>query len=184
MKTCKVNFGDQYGQLTVIRSVAGDRRGNSYFLCLCTCGNEHKAAARHLLSGKIKSCGCLLHRHGTDHPNYGGYEELTGDYWNNVANHAGGLYGRNKIEFSVTIQEAWNLYLKQNRLCALSGLPIRMGYREHQTASLDRIDSAKGYTPDNVQWVHKDINRMKNTYGQDYFIDMCKKIAQFQERKT
>jgi hypothetical protein len=48
---------------------------------------------------------------------------------------------------------------------------------EH-TASLDRIDSSKGYCEDNVQWVHKDINRMKNTFDQDYFISLCKLIAE------
>lgn len=43
--------------------------------------------------------------------------------------------------------------------------------------SLDRIDSKKGYVVGNVQWVHKDINRMKNTFPQDYFIQVCKQIA-------
>ena len=45
------------------------------------------------------------------------------------------------------------------------------------TASLDRIDSSKGYVIGNVQWVHKDINIMKNKFDNQYFIDMCKKIA-------
>jgi hypothetical protein len=45
------------------------------------------------------------------------------------------------------------------------------------TASLDRIDSSKGYEEGNIQWVHKHINFMKRTYSQEYFIDMCKKVA-------
>jgi archaellum component FlaC len=42
------------------------------------------------------------------------------------------------------------------------------------TASLDRVDSAKGYIKGNVQWVHKDINMMKQQYSQEYFIQMCR----------
>ena len=46
-----------------------------------------------------------------------------------------------------------------------------------KTASLDRIDSNKGYTKDNVQFVHKDINWMKQDFEQNKFIEYCKKVA-------
>ena len=46
------------------------------------------------------------------------------------------------------------------------------------TMSLDRIDNNKGYIEENVQWVHKDINMMKRIYSQDYFIYMCKLVAE------
>ena len=45
------------------------------------------------------------------------------------------------------------------------------------TASLDRIDSSKGYVKDNVQWVHKDINRMKWNFPQDKFVKLCSFVA-------
>ena len=45
------------------------------------------------------------------------------------------------------------------------------------TASLDRIDSNKGYIKNNVQWVHKHINTMKMHMTDREFIDMCKKVA-------
>jgi hypothetical protein len=46
-----------------------------------------------------------------------------------------------------------------------------------QTASLDRIDSSKGYEIDNIQWVHVMVNMCKNKYPQDKFVEMCKAIA-------
>ena len=50
---------------------------------------------------------------------------------------------------------------------------------QHQktTASLDRIDSNKGYVEGNVQWVHVDVNYMKLDYDQDYYINICRLIA-------
>jgi hypothetical protein len=41
------------------------------------------------------------------------------------------------------------------------------------TASLDRIDSSRGYIEGNVQWVHKMANMCKQHYSQKRFIDMC-----------
>lgn len=49
--------------------------------------------------------------------------------------------------------------------------------RIEASASLDRIDSSKGYEQGNVQWVHKDINNMKQSFSQDKFIDWCKKVV-------
>jgi len=70
------------------------------------------------------------------------------------------------------------LYERQNRKCAISGLPIVFGkHNTETTASLDRIDSAIGYEKDNIQWVHKDVNIMKNIFPLEYFLGMCKKIT-------
>lgn len=60
--------------------------------------------------------------------------------------------------------------------CALSGWEISIDYL-CQTASLDRIDSTKPYTPFNIQWVHTMVNMCKNKYDQRKFIEMCKAIA-------
>jgi len=41
------------------------------------------------------------------------------------------------------------------------------------TASLDRINNDLGYIEGNVQWVHKDVNRMKWAFTQDRFLELC-----------
>ena len=51
------------------------------------------------------------------------------------------------------------------------------------TASIDRIVSRypngqpADYTLDNIQWVHKTINRMKNKYSDAVFIRFCEHVA-------
>ena len=45
--------------------------------------------------------------------------------------------------------------------------------------SIDRIDSNKGYSRDNIQLVYPKINMMKFTYSQDEFIDLCKRVSNY-----
>lgn len=80
--------------------------------------------------------------------------------------------------WDITIEDVWNLYEQQDGVCELSGIPI--GWAEKgltATASIDRIDSAEGYILENVQLVHKDINFMKQQFDQQYFVDLCKQVA-------
>ena len=70
------------------------------------------------------------------------------------------------------------LYARQGGMCALTGWSIGWAaVGPNHTASLDRIDSSRGYTKDNVQLVHKDINMMKQAFGQQYFVDACAAVA-------
>lgn len=79
---------------------------------------------------------------------------------------------------NITIQQVHELWETQGRKCALSGTPI--GFYDcgnNHSCSIDRIDSSKEYILNNIQLVHKDVNIMKNKFENQYFIDMCKKIA-------
>jgi len=111
-----------------------------------------------------------------------GYEEINGRYWYSIV-HSAKL--RN-LEFNITIQDAWQLYLYQNKQCAQSGVDIvfkNIGNNQNeQTASLDRIDSSKGYTIDNIQWVHKTINRMKTNLSVTEFHQWCKLVIEHKEK--
>ena len=86
------------------------------------------------------------------------------------------------IKFDVSIDYLSNLIINQNYRCALSGvcitLPKNVKERTNSmfTASLDRIDSGRGYFEDNVQWVHKHVNQMKFDFDQEYFLKLCSKI--------
>lgn len=84
--------------------------------------------------------------------------------------------------FEITIEHAWELFLAQDRRCALSGEPIAFGSLAPRapnppTASLDRIDPDVGYIAGNVQWVHKTINLMRNTLSIRDFVAWCHLIA-------
>ncbi len=107
-----------------------------------------------------------------------GYKDISGRYWTSVISGA----KRRNLQFEITNKQCWKLFIKQKRKCAISGVSIRfysVGEPHfYQTASLDRIDSSKGYVIDNVQWVHKAIQRMKWSMEQAEFITWCRKIVE------
>jgi predicted DNA-binding protein YlxM (UPF0122 family) len=105
------------------------------------------------------------------------YKEISGHYWSSIQHCA----KRRNIEFNITLEYIWNLYIEQNRKCKLSGVDIKFNDicndNTTQTASLDRRDSSIGYIEGNVQWVHKTINRIKWHLNQDEFLDWCDKVS-------
>jgi hypothetical protein len=52
------------------------------------------------------------------------------------------------------------------------------------TSSLDRKDSSIGYTKDNIRWVLKDINMMKQQFSEDRFLELCHQVSAGDEYKS
>lgn len=100
------------------------------------------------------------------------YEEIDGNQWVSMI---GGARNRN-IEFNITQKQVWELFLKQNRKCALTGWSISFKGGRKRTASIDRIDSKKGYKIDNIQIVHKVINRLKMAFEEDFLFQASRAI--------
>ena len=84
------------------------------------------------------------------------------------------------MEFTVTAEYLYKILQKQNGICPYSGELLTFANsekeRKYQTASLDRIDSSLGYVENNVQWVHKRVNSMKNDMSENEFIEFVVKI--------
>ena len=172
--------GQTFGLLHVIRmeqDIEKDPKGSFFGVCRCECGNEVKVVDYSLRKGRTTSCGCrrnYANRTGENHKRFTGYKEIRGKKWSSVKRSA----AHRKIPFDLSIEYAWNIYEKQNKQCALTKLPITFGKNDEvSTASLDRIDSEKGYAEGNIQWTHKDINRIKSDLEQSYFIRLCKLVA-------
>jgi hypothetical protein len=178
-------LGKKMGLLRIVEERPPTPRGHSSWLCLCDCGNYVVRTSTSMKRSKASSCGCWRAK-GSESPLYKGAGEISGNwFWNVIYRAASGRKSRYAIErkLEIDIQFVWDLFLKQEKKCALSGIVLtfpKSGSNKEMkasTASLDRIDSSKGYLKDNVQWVHKDINRMKNVYSQEYFISMCKAVS-------
>lgn len=203
MKREKPIVGTRYGNYTVTSSEVGVKNRKSYYLVKCTCGREHYVRSDILKSGQATKC-----RYCSNKIKYN--ENIK----NGLINHKGYTTGKHRgcgdlsltflyrikfcakqrnIDWSeeLTVEYLWELFLKQNKKCALSGVDISLRKDQHTpinninhnldyavfTASLDRIDSSKSYEKGNVQWVHRNINIMKNSFSQKYFIEMCNLVS-------
>lgn len=157
----------------------GKNMYHSMWECLCECGNIKIIRSGSLHSGGAKSCGCETRRPGRRSPKWKGSRLLSASFWGTLTHGAKSM----DREVTITPEDVEALYEKQGRRCAMTKIPIDFGNLDIRhadrkvTASVDRIDSSIGYTKENIQIVHRDINWMKNIYSKDYFIEMCKLVA-------
>ena len=157
-------FGD-----TVVIQKDPNKTRHTKWLCKCKCGDIRSVLQQTLLRGQSNRCRkCQF-----DHQRI--RNKLPNTLWWRINHNA----EQRNLKITCTQDELYKLYVTQKKLCALSAIPISLEFDLNRkvTASLDRIDSSKGYDLDNVQWVHKDINFMKQAFNQDYFISLCKAIV-------
>lgn len=85
---------------------------------------------------------------------------------------------RKGIAFTLTVSYLLKLWKKQNGRCFYSGVPmLYTGEGALESVSIDRVDSGKGYTADNVVLCCAYVNRMKNAASAGKFIWWCDRIA-------
>ena len=172
-----IHFGQKFGTLTVLSKRV--ERGNQVS-CKCDCGNELRKRAKRLLVGENNGCQkCLI--------------KNLNHLWKGIGNVPKIVFTRIKHhaiktckEFNITLEYISEIFDKQDGKCALSGLDLDFGISDKviQTASLDRIDSSKGYITGNVQWVHKNVNWMKQDFSDEEFVAMCKKIVDYDKSRN
>jgi hypothetical protein len=169
---------------TILDEFSEDQR--RWYHVRCKCGWDGQRRKDHIEKGRTKSCkACSAKRTIADFPNplfSGRSHEGVGDlgltFWGSIQHGA----TRRGIQFDISIAYAWSLFTGK---CALSGVPITISSTVKEgnpdyskfTASLDRIDSSKGYVEGNVQWVHKTINYIKRDLPEQEFKDWCRLVA-------
>jgi len=154
------------------------KRGRSFVKCVCNKCKNIIALIRveDLFTGHSKQCTkCALKAKG-QHV-YFTYKGIISSVFHKIKK---GAKERNLV-FEITMEDIGDLFEKQKGKCALSGLPLKL--KEHSkdknsTASLDRIDSTKGYLKDNVQWIYRRINFMKGALDENEFVYLCNKIVE------
>lgn len=84
-------------------------------------------------------------------------------------------------DYDIDVLFLKELMIKQGMRCALSGVSFD---NDKYKCSIDRRDSKKGYTRDNVQLVLKIINTMKWDIPQPKFVWLCQSVVDFQREKS
>lgn len=189
----KVKIGAKFGKLTILelshRRIVECPSGPVsvvYWKCQCECGNIKSISSSNILRRKIPSCGCSCNGKNPDGKSpYKDRKNSPIPFWYISSLKKGAK--KRELEYNVSEDYLWEVFLSQNKQCVLSGrdlVLIKSNKKQQlQTASLDRIDSSKGYVEGNVQWVHKNINLMKVDFTDKEFIEMCEDVARFTANK-
>lgn len=115
--------GQKFYKLTVLHEVSDERKG-SHWLCQCDCGNEHVASGANLRKGLVRSCGCLLRKHGLCHAR-------SYSTWKQIMGH------------SENVCAAWHDFAQFYR---------DMGDSPSSDYQIRRKDTIKPYSPENCFW--------------------------------
>jgi hypothetical protein len=82
------------------------------------------------------------------------------------------------------LKKQWEL---QKGKCFFSGVELKLSTHTKinnnpiYAASLDRIDSSKGYIPENIRWVSRAMNWMKNTMSDDMVEELLQIIVEYKK---
>lgn len=179
--------GKKYRNMVVLgKTEKTTRRGRGIWSCRCdTCETVLDLPAHAVRQGRYE-CECEPQVYRVKRTNKVRFCGLMPLYF--VTKMKGEAEKRN-LEFTLTPEIMWEVFQQQDGKCVLSGIElsfVKEGQTSRQndsTASLDRIDSTKGYVAGNVQWVHKHINFMKQAFPDEYFIGMCRTVTLNQARR-
>lgn len=166
--------GERVGKLTLLEYTRQDNE--PAWICSCDCGETTTVKQKYLTSNKsTKSCGCLRSMSGSKSVFWSGIGELSGAHF--------GRYQREALKrnllFTISKEDAWDKFLDQDKKCSLTGIVLTMDKKYGGSASLDRIDSSKGYVKRNIQWIHKWVNMLKSDLREEDLFGIVKAIYEY-----
>lgn len=181
-------IGNKYGRLTVIKML--DEKGNHgqlKYLCKCDCGKSHIVTGESLRSGKSKSCGCLKKefieknkfKRNMDRENAMLKVQYSHIKRRNTSKGFVDIISFNDFcklsmmkcyycdaEYSRVIEDR---YCEMKEKGKISDTILKIN-------GLDRVDSSKGYTIDNVVPCCATCNTAKNKMTQKEFKEWIKTV--------
>ena len=167
-----IKIGDKFNKLTVVGfSRRKDKRKRKVCICSCECCGEIRREASDIYHNKVKSCGCIRKKaNGLSH---------TIEYrlWKSSKKRS----EDKGWEFNIELSD-----IKIPKICPLLQIPLTKHStreRHFDAPSLDRINSTKGYTKDNIWVISHRANQIKNDATIEELEKITNNFKQFLQEK-
>jgi hypothetical protein len=176
--------GKKFKRLIPISSFRKD--GRIFYNCRCDCGEKLIVARGNLLSHNTLSCGCLkkerIIRSSTKPPGVAAFNALYGKYRISWAKRRGLNFELSKDEFrKLTQGNCFYCGAKPKRdFSKANGKRFYNG--SYLYNGIDRINNKKGYTMDNCVTCCYECNKMKGTFGIEFFLNRIGEIYNYHLR--
>ena len=156
-KGAVMNIGDRFSAL-IVESTESTDYGITLYQCSCDCGGAIKVTERYLKSKAVHSCGCLFRQRKIRKINK---KTISDDVDKKLMALRSWIKGRCLIESQskykyyggngVTICREWMTnFTLFKKFCLDNGWEPGL--------EIDRIDTRKGYSPDNCRFVSHEVN--------------------------
>lgn len=171
----ELTHGSKYNYLTIISFSHKDEKGRKYYLFKCDCGIEKIIHGSAVVSGNTKSCGCYGKevRKNKRLPNdQGVITQIILGYKRHAE--------RRKFKWELSFQQVSNLIQQPCHYCGeeKTNCKITKNFKEgYNYNGIDRVNSSKNYTVDNVVACCKICNYAKSNLSQKEFILWLQKAA-------
>lgn len=180
MKKYSVNPKEKFNRLTVIK-FDHSKNGRSYFLFQCDCGEEKVILGSLVKSGNTKSCGCLSKETKQAKRFSENHTEITAiilDYKRHAVD-------RN-YEWLLTREEVEKIINLDCHYCKIGPSNIKKTKNSlgdgYKYSGIDRVNSIKGYTYENVVPCCKICNYAKSNLTFEEFKKWAIRIGQMADQ--
>ena len=179
-KILKIQVGTKFGKWTIISDKTIKKNNVTNWKCQCKCGKKQFVPLNNLMNG-LSTCCKDCSKIKTGKKRRTGFGKISGNMWSQFVSSS----KKKNINVNIRIEEAWNLFILQEKKCAISGVDIHLsGYpydRDKTSAILVRKNSSKDFTIGNSFWVHKDIALIIEKLGIEKFISYIYKVSETQK---
>lgn len=198
MSHFKDHTGEVYGRLKVVEFIGKIGNQNTFWKCLCECGNYKTGTMGNLSKGHLKSCGCLLKEHRKNFVEKMGIKSFKG---NGTAgfNILKRSYKSNAIErgleYNLKDEDLFKIAKSNCFYCGIPPKQIKVSNSNTTTTKtlkkgqfiyngIDRIDNDKGYIITNVVPCCDPCNHAKGTMSLKQFNAWIERLTTYRNKNV